>query len=430
MPLVSIAERADPEQHTSQRLVRPFQIGVCALVAFAVIAFGAIDPVAEFALETGSLALFLCWFILGIRQRRIKVCSNWLYASFLGLCGVALAQYTLGLTAYPYATKVELLKLGTYLLVGFLATQSFQTERDIKSLAWFLMALGFVVSLFGIVQFFTWNGEIFWIRKVADMGTAFGPFVNRDHFAGFVELTFPFAVALLLSGVVSRDLLALAVLFGALQAGAVFLSASRGGILSLVFELVVLAMLQHKQIGAYKNLRRVAVLLALCGAVIAWLGMEGPSERFRELASSGVSRDRRVSMYTDTWRIFQDHPWMGTGLGTLEFVYSRYESYYDGSSVNHTHNDYLELLADTGIAGGACGMAFLVVLFRKSFSNALHAANPASGAFCCGGLAASAGFLLHSLVDFNLHITSNALLFFLIAFTTSASIRFTKAKSA
>ena len=73
----------------------------------------------------------------------------------------------------------------------------------------------------------------------------------------------------------------------------------------------------------------------------------------------------------------------------------------------------MELLAETGILGGLCGLAFLWILFREArrgfeaeqghFSRAIHA----------GAIAALCGLLLHSLVDFNLHIPSNALLFLL-----------------
>jgi O-antigen ligase len=109
--------------------------------------------------------------------------------------------------------------------------------------------------------------------------------------------------------------------------------------------------------------------------------------------------------------IVRDHPIFGTGLGTLVAVYPRYETFYDGRVVEHVHDDYMEGLAETGTAGGLCGIAFLMLLYREArkkfeaeqghFSRALHA----------GAIVALAGLLLHSFVDFNLHIPSNALLF-------------------
>lgn len=401
-------------------IVKLIEIGVCVLAAFAVLAFGAVDPLSDFILQIGSGGLLLVWFLQAVRQRQVTICANRLFLPLLGFCGVALAQYALGRTAYPYATKVELLNMVAYLLLSFLLVEAVQGERERKAFVWFLITLAFLVSLLGIVQFFTWNGKLYWIKAVANSSVPFGPFVDRDHFAGFVELTAPFAFALVFSGAVRLDLLPLVSLFAILPAGAVVLSASRGGILSLFFALVVLGVLSGRRITGRKSLLRIVLLVVLSGVVIAWLGMGGTSQRFRDLASSGISQDRRVSMYRDTWRIFLDHPWLGTGLGTLQFVYPRYESRYDGSIVDHSHNDYLELLADTGIAGGICALLFLLFLFRQGFSNLRNAATPLGSAFYSGALAACTGFLLHSLVDFNLHIPSNALLFFLIAFAASA----------
>lgn len=113
--------------------------------------------------------------------------------------------------------------------------------------------------------------------------------------------------------------------------------------------------------------------------------------------------------------VFLAHPVAGCGLGSLVAVYPRFETFYDGLVVDHVHNDYMELLAEMGLFGALCGAVFLWILFRDArkcfaaeqghFSRAIHAA----------AITAICGLLLHSLVDFNLHIPSNALLFLLQA---------------
>lgn len=374
-------------------------------------------------LEIGSAGLLAVWITIAVRQKRIRIQRNWLYLPLLGLCGLTLVQLAFGQTAYVYATKTELLRLVAYLCLGFLAVQTIQVANELKTFLWFMAMLGFCVSLFGIVQFLTRNGQLYWIRAVANGGAAFGPFVARDHFAGFVELTAPFSYAMLFSGSVRRDKMFLVCLFGALPIGALVLCASRGGLVSFLLGLIVLGGLLGRRILSGRKVLITVLLMVMSGTLVAWLGLEGVSQRFRELADSGVARDRRLVMYKDTSRIFLDHPWLGTGLGTLPFVYSRYESYYDGIIVNHAHNDYLELLADTGIVGGFCGIVFLVILFRQAGSHLRSVLSPARVAFYSGALAACAGFLAHSAVDFNLHIPSNALLFFVVAFMAGASFK-------
>ena len=115
-----------------------------------------------------------------------------------------------------------------------------------------------------------------------------------------------------------------------------------------------------------------------------------------------------------------DHPWVGTGLGTLVAVYPRYASFYNGLTVDHAHNDYLELLAETGMVGGVCGLAFIGLLFWRGLASLQSARESFARATVAGSLAACIGLLLHSLVDFNLHIPSNALIFLLLSWIATA----------
>jgi len=158
-----------------------------------------------------------------------------------------------------------------------------------------------------------------------------------------------------------------------------------------------------------------ATVLLLALMMVSWLGVDQVLLRFSSFQSLEVTAGKRASMQRDTWQIFLHHPFAGTGLGTLQIVYPPYESLYDGRIVNHTHNDYLEALAETGVLGGLCCAWFLGVLFRESLKRLRQLHNSFAGALQLCGLVACVGFLVHSLVDFNLHIPSNALLFFLMA---------------
>jgi O-antigen ligase len=120
-------------------------------------------------------------------------------------------------------------------------------------------------------------------------------------------------------------------------------------------------------------------------------------------------------MRRDTWRLFLDHPVIGTGLGTLEMVFPPYDSLYDGKVVDHAHNDYLEALAETGVVGGLCCAWFLGVVLLHSLKGLAELGSSFGSALNLSGLIACSGVLVHSLVDFNLHIPANALLFFVSA---------------
>jgi O-antigen ligase len=392
------------------------RIGICVLVALAVVSFGGVESWGNAVLEIGAALLFVLWAVVVVRRARAEIFGNWLMIPVVGLGAIALVQFATGTSVYPYLTKMELLRWSSCALLLFLAIQAFQTKEHVKQLIWFLLSLGFAVSLFGIVQYFSFNGKLYWVVPLAAGLTPFGPFVNPNHFAGFVELTAPLGLALLLFPSRNREHVPLLLLFTIVPVGAVFLSASRTGIIVVVLEFVLLAFLSRANRMGRKQVFGAMAIVLLTGGLILWLGVTRALERFEQLAHQGVNRDLRVAMDQDTWRIFRDYPWSGTGLGTLIAVYPRYESFYNGTTVDHAHNDFLELLADTGVAGGICGALFIGLLFRRGLGNFQVAAGGTARALVAGPLVACTGMLLHSLVDFNLHIPSNALIFLLLAF--------------
>ena len=169
----------------------------------------------------------------------------------------------------------------------------------------------------------------------------------------------------------------------------------------------------HKTSSGRRSLGIGLVGLAAL-ALVAWLGAGKAIERFSLIRPGEVSIARRVSMVRGGISLFLAYPVSGSGLGTLVAVYPKFETLYDGHVVDHLHNDYVELIAEMGAIGGFCGLAFLWILVRHArrayeaeqghFSRAIHG----------GAVAGIAGLLLHSLVDFNLHIPSNAILFLLL----------------
>ncbi len=391
------------------------RIGIGALLAFAVLAHGAVEAWSEAVLAVGASLLLLWWGALVAFGQTRSVRWEPVLAPLAALAGYGCLQWLFGWTASPYLTRIEVLKLGALLVLVFLAVQSLRTTGNWLAFAWFLLTLAFVVSLFGILQHFTFNGKLYWLRELRYGGIPFGPYVNRNHFAGLVELIAPLGLSILLLRGVRRDQLPLVALFTLLPVGALFLAASRGGITSFLSEIAVLGLLIWLRRGMRRSLAAAAAVVVLAAGVVAWLGVGRALERFTSLQKLEVSETRRASMVKDSWRIFLDHPVRGTGLGTLPVVYPRYETMYDGKVANHAHNDYVELLAETGIIGGACFAVFLFLLLRGAWRELRVTLNPQDLALRLGALVACAGLLVHSLVDFNLHIPANALLFALLA---------------
>jgi O-antigen ligase len=402
--------------------MKAIRVGICMLVAFAVLAHGSVEPWSEAVLEVGAAVLLLLWVWRVSVSGEFKVVWNPLLWPLIGLWGVAALQLAAGITVYPFLTRIELLKYTALLALFFLCVQSYRTLEHWHGFVWFLLILGFAVSLFAILQDFTFNGKLYWVRELRYGGVPFGPYVNRNHFAGLMEMLIPPGIAILILRAERRDQLPLVTLFTLIPIGALFLSASRGGIMSFLAELGLLAVLIVLQRREGKGLLAAGLILILAVALVSWLGIGRAMERFASYKTLEVSEGRRVEMLHGTWRIFLDHPIAGTGLGTLQEVFPLYETIYDGHVVNHSHNDYAEVLAETGALGGLCGSTFLVLLFWIGWKSLVLEPEARNVAYHASALAACFGLLVHATVDFNFHIPSNALVFLLqAALATSLS---------
>src|SRR3984893_7888654 len=403
--------------------MRFLRFGICALVVFSVAAHGGVEEWAQAVFETSAGLLFLAWSIWIFFNREEQPVLSSLLPPLAALSFIVLGQWFFRWTASPYNTRIELLLLLADLIVLFLAVQAFRTLEDWRGFVWFGMGFGFLVSLFAILQHLTSNGKIYWFREMRSGGLPFGPYVNRNHFAGFAELVLPLALVPLVLGRVRRERWPVVGLFAGPPLGALFLSASRGGIVSFGAELSVLAlvMIQRRTMG--KQLLAGVDVLLVALLLVSWLGVGQILQRLSSVQLLEVAAGKRASMREDTWRIFLDHRLLGTGLGTLQTVFPPYETLYDGKIVNHTHNDYLEALAETGIAGGLCCAWFIGILLTESVKRLRRLNNSFAGTLQLSGLLACGGFLVHSLVDFNLHIPGNALLFFLMAHLATAEIQ-------
>jgi O-antigen ligase len=395
--------------------MKAIRIGICLLVCFAVLAHGAVEPWSEAVLEVGAAVLLVLWAWQMFFGGEPKLVWNPLLWPLLGLWGLVALQLATGATVYPFLTRIELLKYTALLALFFLCVQSYRTVEHWHGFVWFLLSLGFAVSLFGILQYFTFNGKLYWVRELRYGGVPFGPYVNRNHFAGLMELLIPPGLAVLILRAERRDQLPLVALFTLLPIGALFLSASRGGIVSLVVEIGLLLILTILRQREGKGLVAAGLIVIFATAFVSWLGIGRALERFQTYGRLEVTESRRASMLLGSLRIFRDHPVAGTGLGTLQEVFPLYETVYDGLLVNHSHNDYAEALAETGAIGGLCDLAFLVLLAWFGWQALANEQEVVGLAYRVGALVACSGLLVHAAVDFNFHIPSNALLFFLQA---------------
>jgi tetratricopeptide (TPR) repeat protein len=120
----------------------------------------------------------------------------------------------------------------------------------------------------------------------------------------------------------------------------------------------------------------------------------------------------RVELTRDALHIAYDHPVLGTGPGTFQYVHPRYQDDTFAFQAQLTHDDYLNCLDDYGIAGFALAMLFVSAVTLKFFRPLEVDNRWQDRVIVAAGFAAWCALLVHSLVDFNLHIPANARILF------------------
>src|SRR5262249_45562871 len=191
----------------SMRLLR---LGIYLVIAFAVLSHGAVEPWARGMIETASGILLVFWaaYFLGAKKEQ-QIALPSLFFPLAAFTLLVCVQRAFHLTASPFSTRVELQLLLSMLILFFLAAQAFRELADWRGFAWSVMIFSFLVAGLGILQHLTFNGKLYWFREMHYGGIPFGPYVNRNHFAGFVELVLPMALVPLLLGRVRRERLVL-----------------------------------------------------------------------------------------------------------------------------------------------------------------------------------------------------------------------------
>ncbi|HLK06217.1 MAG TPA: O-antigen ligase family protein [Candidatus Acidoferrum sp.] len=397
------------------------RIAVCALLAFGVLAHGGVEEWSIAVFEASAGILFFFWAVFFVLYQEKEITLPTILPPLLAFACVVLAQILFHRTASLFATRIEFQLLLADIILIFLAAQAFRTVQDWREFFWFAMLMAFFVCGFGILQHLTFNGKLYWFREMRYGGIPFGPYVNRNHFAGFAELAIPISLVPLSLGKVRKERRVVIGFFALVPIVAIVLSASRGGIVSFAIELLLLFSVILLRRAGGKHLLTGGIVILAALSFVSWIGVREVLSRFGSLQSMEVKEGKRASMRHGAWRIFLDHPVLGTGLGTTQIVYPPYETLYDGKIVNHIHNDYLEALAETGILGGICCAWFVGILLISGLRALQDSKLSFVSALRLAGLAGCCGLLVHSLVDFNLHIPSNAYFFFLMALLATST---------
>jgi O-antigen ligase len=400
--------------------------GVTALLLFSPLAFGAVEPWAIFALEFVSVALACIWALGQLKTGQAAVRWNPIFGPALVFMGFGGLQMLTGTTAYRYATFSELLLYVAYGLICFLIVQCFTRTNQLKTVATVLVFYGAAVAILAILQSLSSPNKLYWLRTPRSGGWIYGPYVNHNHYAGLMELLFPIPLVFAFTRFAHRRERWAAASVAVLIAASIFLSNSRGGMAAFAVQIAIFFWFLFKERSRGRAGFIMAGLLLLSLLLVMGIGGTQVSERVATLVNhrSEITADIRLKINRDTVHMFLARPIAGWGLGTFGEVYPRFRSFYTNLLVDEAHNDYLQLLAETGLIGFGIMIWFLIATIRPALRKTPKWPSDLNGAVALAATLGVSGILVHSLVDFNLHIPANAALSYALCTIAAIEPRF------
>lgn len=410
---------------------------LCLAVVTTTLAFGTVHAWSLAAFQLSAALVVVLWMFDAWRTRVLRVSLNPLQLPLLGLFAVGAVQLGAGLSFDPQATRVSLVQLAG-LLVYFAAALAFvDSPKRLKLMARLVIIFGFILAIYGLMQHFINPRTIFWVRE-PKQAEPFGPYVNRHHFAGYMELVLAMPLGLMFAGAVARDRMLLYAFASAMMAISLVLTNSRGGLISMVCEILFLAAVsslargrrrEGEELDRGERLRAAALRTGLGFAMVIavfvgviYFGGEGALSRMLGTVNSADPTTGRAHFWSGTLQIIKDYPWLGTGLGSFGSIYTRYDSGNGTYRLEQVHNDYLQIFSDAGVVGGVLGLVFVVLLFRMALRR-MQSLDRFRRGVVLGALAGCVGVLVHSFFDFTLHTTANGLMFLLLAALATADSR-------
>ncbi len=429
------------------------QVQQGALVPFAPGTIAASSRPDSKAIEPTPAVSRLAAYIYGGRWRPISLAPLVTWSSLLALLSCACAF--MFVAYYPFAERPG----------------SRSESQFLRKIMLGIIAAGLLVALVGIIERATWNGKILWFFVPYDWGQAMfeplprarGPFVDPDHFGSYLAMIFPLTLSCALFPNLltpRRAPLAFRIACGSAAfviLVAVLLSLSRGGWLGLAVGSAIMLLLatprgnrgtRESELGendpenapevqpsASVRSNRLRLALAVGATVLAVaLLFVGPDARLDTAArvQQSVPVDdstilSRFSAWEGGFALIRDFPIVGAGFGAWPEIFPRYQlPPWSELYFNQAHNDFIQLLAETGIVGIALFAWFVFLLIDRLRRGARWLTPTAAPAFAgvIGGLGA---MCVIELFDFDLRIPATA---FLFAVMLGLAIRIAKTPAA
>ena len=362
----------------------------------------------------------------------VKILSPSSYDAYSPVLTLSQSQW-IPLTINQKATLEEFLRIGCYSLFYIFTVQLLSQKGYVKRTVHIVIGLAAFIALLAIVQAVGSPDKIYWLRNVPQNAHPFGPWINPNQFAGFMEMLSPIALGLFLfykpRVAIDEPLRVRIVNFftmpssnfhlflgfaASLMALSVFVSLCRGGILTITLSAFVFLLIYNMKRPATGR-GAVLVIVGCVIIAISWFGWDTIIAEFnRGLTDTGELTDGRFDIWKDSKRIFQAFFLFGSGFGTYIDIFPSFRSFPGIHIIDHAHNDYIELLTDGGIIGFGLAAWFVLAVLLHGWKKISVRGDQYAVLLGIGAFTGIIAMLIHSVTDFNMHNGADGLYFFFV----------------
>ncbi|HFQ81099.1 MAG TPA: tetratricopeptide repeat protein [Desulfobacterales bacterium] len=381
---------------------------------------------------------FLLFQAIPLPMGILKILSPAAYKIRAGMPGIAPLDTWAPLTINSRATFTQIFHYTSFLACYVLACSLLTDRRRCRQVVSLLIIVGAIIALQAILQKGFGNGRLLWLRLPPDNASQFvGSFAYRNQFAAYMEMLAPLALAFCffyssslsgreplrrrLSVFFNKSQSNLQLLLGfatVLMVAAVFLSTSRGGIISVFLAcIIVIFLLKRYHERQYYSV--YLLLIFLCMAfLIGGISLEAIFSRF-DFNNKDFNQiiDGRFAFWKQGLPLIKDYFLTGSGLGTYGNIFPTYSlSFIVGgrSFLYHPHNEYLEAFSDLGLIGLTFLGCFFYSAVRGAYAGYMERRDRFARYLFIAAAAGLFAQLLHMLVEYNLASGAVGLTFFTV----------------
>jgi len=429
------------EYHKS-RLERMIVAGLLALMIWAPLPLGSNRDWSEAVLILFVSILAFLWGIHLFRSSETNQKLNRAGLVMLGLLVFTQAwvaiQWLFGFSANPAATFKYLILGVSYTLIFLMFLSLFNTRKRLTLLLSVFLVSGAFQAFWGASMVLSGVEWLFGVPKEHYLGKATGTFVNRNHLAGYLEMTIGLGIGLMLAlrdgqafrwrniielllGPKTKIRLAIVIMvIGLVMTQSRMGNAGFFSSLLIVGSIFVLITKEHR---LRNSLLLVSFIIIDMIVISQYFGLERLKDR---LVSTEVSvsqeggklvfdiNDLRGLAFTNSIPLAQEKALIGHGAGSYEVVFIGHAGPNFGGHFDHAHNDYIQFWVEFGLIGALPLLIFAVIALYQAFRALKHKQSVYRTGIGFGAAMAIIAIMIHSSSDFNLQIPANAMTFVVV----------------